>query len=88
MKLRKGEQIHISNWTMKSHSEAPNSGFVTSEFKRKAEAETVEYPGAYLVVAPASVATDNEICDRCRRIYRFNNSGARAQCECRGEEVG
>ena len=87
MKLEKGQQIYVSNWIMKPHSEVPNSGFVKNEFKTKPEVEIVEYPGAYLAIAPASVARDNEVCNRCKRLYRFNNHAARAQCECRGEQI-
>ncbi len=83
MKLEKGEQIHICNIVMKSHSNLPNSGFARFD----SETKIVEFPGAWYVFAPAT-ALDCEICDSCQRIYRFNNPGARAQCECRGEEVG
>lgn len=87
MKLKKGDQIYIKNCIMKPHSDAPNSGFVKREIKNEASAKTIEYPGAWYVIAPASVAKDNEICNYCQRIYRFNNPGARAQCECKGEEI-
>jgi hypothetical protein len=86
MKLKKGEQIHISNWIMKNHSQSPNSGFVSRNKKEEPESKIIEYPGAWLVVAPASVAFNNEVCNYCQRIYRFNHLGARAQCECRGQE--
>jgi hypothetical protein len=88
MKLQKGHNLFVSNWVYKS-SNSQNSGFAYSDWevkKRGAEPYTLEYPGAYLTCAPAS-ALNSDICDKCLRIYGFGKSGAKGQCDCRGEEV-
>ena len=86
MKLTKGTEIEVINVVRKSPFKALNSGFLNYKY-RPHDLGVTELPGAWIVTASAS-ALDCTICSACGRVYNFGIPGAKAQCECKGCEVG